>query len=135
MSVHYYWANDAHTVMVYEFAPGWVWTDLYAMMHNGVYPLLAQTPHQVDFVVDITRASIFPRDAHTHLLRLHQVGVENPQTRDALLIYVGARPPAKMLILMLRSAIPKMREQLCFEDSMEAAFNRINIYRNRLRAG
>lgn len=61
MTIHVVWANREQTAVHLEFERGWSWDDLYAAIQQAD-DMLTSVKHQVDLIIDISKAGGIPRD-------------------------------------------------------------------------
>jgi hypothetical protein len=123
------WADENHSIIVYDFERGWSWTEIFAALKQGG-ELAASVVHRVDVIMDLSNANTVPNGAITQLRHSYNNRKVNNM---GVTVLIGTNTFWEKLITVTNRLAGSASEawQLEFADSVPEAFTLIE----NIRAG
>jgi hypothetical protein len=88
MKIEVRWDNEAKTIILLTFQPGWAWPDLHRAVEVADQ-LIVSVPHRVHLIIDIRQAGGLPRDFMTAAGDLFAQGEARPNEGKKIVVGAG----------------------------------------------
>jgi hypothetical protein len=110
--------TDARQIAIYvELQAGWGWNALYTTQ-TEVNQMMAQQPHVVDLIYDMSTTQILPRGYFSHLKRINDAYPEN----CGMVLMVGCNRVVMQMLRGLTTSYWYMAQRFAFCDTVDEAY-------------
>lgn len=123
------WDNHEHTVIRVTFEGKWDISDIHRMINKGV-SMLETVHHKVDAIFDFTHSTFSPKNILSTIDRMESTHSPN----ERMVILVNANVYVRSIIKVARVLAPKTFAHLHFVDSIEAAYEVIARFGQKITA-
>jgi len=117
MSVQVSWYDDAHTIVLQAFSPGWTWED-FDRAHDQTFALIASAGNAASFITDLRTAPSPPTpNIIGHLQRI----TRNLPATVTQIVVVGPGPFMRLMGDIFVNAMGSFGKKVSFAESLDAA--------------
>lgn len=122
MSIQVDWDNDAQTIIRYCFGSRWTWDDLFRAL-DTVEQMSASVPHQVDAIIDFSKADLMPSGSIFSFNGQQQAQKLAKKANKArgIIVIAGANAFIRTVFDTFRKFNPNAASGVHFSDSVTAA--------------
>ncbi len=117
MNIHYHWADDNQTLLMFTLQNGWTWEEYFATL-KALVASIRQLEHPVDVIVENTSKIPFP--SGSALSRLRQILPMLPDNIGVIVV-VSPNPFVKTINQILFQLSPRVRAMTELADTREEA--------------
>ncbi len=116
MPIRVEWGNPDKTIILEIIEGQWTLADIYGMLEE-VDQMVAEVPHRVDIIADMTSAQF----SSANLLSAINRTQRSPTSNAGMIVVVKANRYIKALADVAARVVPKSTEQMRFVETMDEA--------------